>query len=480
MKLMDVSTLWIGGSWEEPHGATSAELVDPAKGEVFATVAIGSSADVPGAVTAARAALPPWRASTREERADLLDRIADEWERAGDEIASIVSREIGMPAGWSHFNNVAGPVMFLRYYANVARGWEQETVRPGGAFDGSIVVRKNPVGVVGAIAPWNYPNMLLISKIAPALAAGCVVIAKPARENALSAHRIAQAFEAAGTPAGVVNIIPGGREFASALVAHPGVDKIAFTGSTAVGKDIGATVGGRLGVANLELGGKSAAIVLDDADLAHTLTNLPPLSFMNTGQTCFAQTRIIATPGVYDAIVAGFTRFAEEQVVGDPNEPTTTMGPVASARQRESVLAFIEKGIQSGARLVAGGTASPVDLPGYYVAPTVFADVDNTSEIAQREIFGPVICIIRARDEEHALALANDSEFGLAGSIWTTDTARALTLARRFESGSVGINGYVPDIAAPWGGVKGSGTGRENGPEAVDAFTHTEAIYQFA
>jgi betaine-aldehyde dehydrogenase len=440
---------------------------------------LAGAEDADTVVAAARQALETWSRSSGVDRANVLEAIACAWEARGDEIARLVTSEMGMPLPQSEFHNAAGPVGLLRYYADVARGFEAEESRVPFAFKGRAVVRKNPIGVVAAIVPWNFPMMLLATKLGPALAAGCTVVVKPAEENALSGFLLGEIMAKARVPAGVVNIAVGGADFAEALVRHPHVDKVAFTGSTSVGQGIASQVGERLGAVSLELGGKSAAIVLDDADLGHTLANLPPLSFMNSGQTCFAQTRIIATPGVYGEIVEGFAVFAKEQVVGSPFDPDTTMGPVVSARSQQRIAGFVEQGMSYGARVVAGGVDGEVPERGFYVAPTVFADVDNSWSIAQEEIFGPVVCIIPALDEEDAVRIANDSNYGLAGSVWTGDVERGMDIARRIEAGSFGINGYIPDLSSPWGGVKASGTGRENGPEAIENFLRSDTIYKF-
>ncbi|MDQ0821416.1 aldehyde dehydrogenase (NAD+) [Arthrobacter sp. V4I6] len=476
---MNRTKMFIGGAWQETAQGTQRDLVNPATEEVFGQAVIATAEDAGPAVEAAHSALPAWSMTSGATRADLLERIARAWEGRGSEVALLVTQEMGMPLRDSAFNNVAGPVAVLRYYAGIARNVQLEERRAPFAFKGEVIVRKSPVGVVAAVVPWNYPLMLMATKLGPALAAGCTVVIKPAEENALSGYLVADIMAEAGVPPGVVNVVAGGPDFARALVAHPKVGKVAFTGSTPVGRSIAREVGGRLGSVNLELGGKSAAVVLDDADLVHTLSQLPPLSFLNAGQTCFAQTRVIATPNVYEEIVEGYRRYAKSQVLGSPLDEGTTMGPVVSGKQRQRINEYIEHGVSAGARLVSGGVTGEVPERGFYVRPTVFADVDNAWAVAQEEIFGPVVCIIRAKDEDDAVRIANDSPYGLAGSVWTGDVERGLALACLIEAGSFGINGYLPDMAAPWGGTKASGSGRENGPEAVDDFLRADTIYKF-
>jgi acyl-CoA reductase-like NAD-dependent aldehyde dehydrogenase len=471
--------LFIGGQWIEPAAGGTIEIADPSDGSAVGTAALASAADAARAVSAASAALPAWSATGSGERAALLERIAEAWERRADEIAESVTREMGMPIGVSRFSNGLGSAATIRFYAAAARERAQEELRAPLSFAGEILIRRNPVGVVAALAPWNFPCQLIASKLGPALAAGCTVVVKPAAENALTARLLGEVLEEAGVPAGVVSVIPGRRDVVTALASDPRVDKVAFTGSTVAGRVIGGLVGERLGLTNLELGGKSAAIVLDDADLDATFAELPFLAFLNSGQTCFAQTRVIATPGVYDEVVDRFAAWAGEQRLGSPLDEATTLGPLVSAAQRDSVRGFIRRGAESGARLVAGGLDAEVPARGNFVAPTVFADVDNGSAIAQEEIFGPVLSIIPARDEEHAVAMANDSQYGLAGSVWTRDLERGTAVARRIESGSVGVNGYRPEQNAPWGGRKLSGTGRENGAEAIDSFQRVDVVYRF-
>lgn len=459
-------------------GSRTRNLIDPSTGKSLGTTALVPASEVEMIVRSARGALGAWSARSGRDRAQVIEAIADAWEARADDMSLAVTREMGMPLGFSRFNNAVGPIAVLRYYAGLARRMEPEDSRTPFAFSGRVIVRRNPVGVVAAIVPWNYPWMLLATKLGPALAAGCTVIVKPAEENAISGGILGEILQAAGVPEGVVEVAVGGSDFAETLVRHPGVDKVAFTGSTAVGRRIAGIVGQRLGSVSLELGGKSAAIVLDDADMERTLAELPQLSFLNSGQTCFAQTRVIATPSVYERVVQGYVDYVDAQILGSPVDVHTTLGPVVSERQRENILNYIQLARAAGARVHRAAIEIPTE--GFFVPPTILADVDNGWDVAQEEIFGPVVCIIPARDEEHAVRIANDSDYGLAGSVWTRNVEKGIALSRQIAAGSFGINGYLPDLSSPWGGVKASGSGRENGPEAVDGFLRFDAVYEFA
>lgn len=476
---MSHTQMFIDGAFADTAKKLTVDVINPATGQVVGTGALATKEDVAPLVAAAKGALTTWSKSTPQERAAALNRIADAWEARSAELVALTTQEMGMPIGSSGIFNGFLPGATYRYYAALAENMQLETTQDAIGRPGDVILRKNPVGVVAAIVPWNFPYVLLANKIGPALAAGCTVIVKPPVENVLSARVCAEIFAAADLPPGVVNVVAGDVEFSQELVANSGVDRVAFTGSSAVGKSIGAVVGGRLAGVNLELGGKSAAIVLDDADLTHTLEQLPPLSFMNSGQTCFAQTRVIATPGVYDQVVEGFKAWAESQVLGDPLDEKTTFGPLAHKAAVARSHAFTADGIASGARLVAGGPDAPVPASGQFVAPTVLADADNASTLCQEEIFGPVVSIIRAKDEDEAIRLANDSKYGLAGTVWTTNDETAMRVARQIQAGSFGINGYMPDMGAPWGGVKESGSSREQGAEAIDDFIRIDTIYRF-
>jgi aldehyde dehydrogenase (NAD+) len=368
------------------------------------------------------------------------------------------------------------PAALLGYYAKLITETPIEEIRP--SMIGHTIVRREPVGVVAAIVPWNYPQALAAFKLAPALAAGCTVVLKAAPETALDALVFAEAAQESGMPPGVLNVVPGGVETGKHLVSHPGVDKVSFTGSTVAGRIIGEVCGRLLRPVTLELGGKSAAIILDDADLDATMRGLRSVSFVNNGQTCYLGSRILAPRSRYAEVVEALADLVNGFNVGDPLDKATDIGPVVSARQRDRVLDYIEAGKSSGAKLVVGGGV-PKDQPrGWFVSPTVFADVDNSDRIAQEEIFGPVLAVIPYDGDEHAIALANDSEFGLAGTVWSTDTERATEVAREVRTGTIGVNDYQLDMGAPFGGVKASGIGRELGPEGLDEFFALKSIYR--
>jgi acyl-CoA reductase-like NAD-dependent aldehyde dehydrogenase len=353
---------------------------------------------------------------------------------------------------------------------------EEETAR---FLGGDLIIRHEPIGVVAGIVPWNYPQTLSSFKYAPALAAGNTIVLKPSPETVLDSYVFAEAVLAAGLPPGVVNIVPGGREIGAYLVQHRDVDKVAFTGSTAAGRQIAEVCGRLLRPVSLELGGKSAAIILDDADLdlAKIGQDLFAATLVNNGQTCYAGTRILAPRSRYGEVVDTLAGFASSLPVGDALDPATLIGPLVSERQRDRVERYIAKGKSDGARLVTGG-GRPAGLDrGWFVEPTIFADVDNNSTIAQEEIFGPVLSVIEYADTDDAIRIANDSDYGLGGSVWTTDPARARDVIRRVRTGTMGINGYLPDPAGPWGGVKSSGIGRELGPGAIAAYQNLKTVY---
>ncbi len=451
-------------------------VLEAATGEPLGDGASATEAEVDAAVAAARAALPEWRGASPDHRAHVLTEFAAALHRRAGDTNRLVSRENGMPMSLSQNANGVFPAALLGYYAKLITATPLEEVRP--SVTGHTIVRKEPVGVVAAIVPWNYPQALAAFKLAPALAAGCTVVLKAAPETALDALVFAEAARDAGMPPGVLNVVPGGVATGAHLVSHPGVDKVSFTGSTVAGRIIGEVCGRLLRPVTLELGGKSAAIILDDADLDATMKGLKSVSFINNGQTCFLGSRILAPRSRYGEVVDALADLVNGLNVGDPLDTATDIGPVVSARQRDRVLDYIQSGKDSGARLVVGGGVPRSQPRGWFVSPTVFADVDNCDRIAQEEIFGPVLAVIPYDGDEQAIALANDSEFGLAGSVWSADADRATEVAREMATGTVGVNGYQLDIGAPFGGVKASGIGRELGPEGLEEFFSLKSIYR--
>lgn len=365
----------------------------------------------------------------------------------------------------------------IRYIASQARLQETEQTHPH-LLGGLTTVRREPLGVVAAIVPWNFPQVLSSFKYAPALAAGNTIVIKPSPETVLDSVLFAEAVDASTIPAGVVSVVPGGRELGAYLVAHPDVDKVAFTGSTAAGQQIAETCGRLLRPVTLELGGKSASIILDDADLnlAEIGQRLYTATLLNNGQTCFIGTRILAPRSRYDEIVELFAAFADSLPLGDALDETTLVGPLASARQRDRVEAFIAQGRAEGGKVVTGGKRPDRDT-GWFLEPTVFAGLDNSAAVARQEIFGPVLTLIPYDGVDQAIAIANDSDYGLGGSVWTADEARGLDVARRVRTGTIGVNTYLPDPSSPFGGYKQSGIGRELGPDAIAAYQQQKSIY---
>ncbi|MGW5518269.1 aldehyde dehydrogenase [Nocardia africana] len=472
----DRTSLFVDGQWAAPATGATVEVIEAATEKVLATAALAAPADIDAAVAAARKALASWRSLDYAERADRLDRFAAALKGRATQTAVLASRENGMPIATSIDVNGYAPALMVEYYARLIRDGERDEVRPS-AFGGRTVVRREPVGVVAAITPWNYPQSLAAMKLAPALAAGCAVVLKPAPETALDAYVFAEAAEEAGLPAGVVNIVPAQREAGAYLVEHPGVDKVAFTGSTPAGRAIGEVCGRLLRPVTLELGGKSAAIVTEDADLTEFAAKLLEVSLVNNGQTCHAGTRILAPRSRYGEVVEAVTETVRALRIGDPLDKTTQIGPLVSAAQRDRVLGYIESGRADGYRVTTGG-GTPDDQPvGWFVEPTVFDGVDNSARIAQEEIFGPVLTITPFDTEQDAIAIANDSAYGLGGTVWTTDEERGLAIADRIESGTFGVNHYLLDLAAPFGGVKSSGLGRELGPEGLAPYLRTKSVY---
>ena len=466
--------LFIGGQWVAPLDGERVQSIDPATGQPWAEVAFAGPGDVERAVAAAREAFRgPWRRLPGHERAALLRRLAELYQQHAPELARIESRDNGRALRESRVD-VGAHHQWLHWYASLADKLSGRMI----PFDDSVhaFTSRLPVGVVAAITPWNVPLMSAIWKLAPALAAGCTVILKPAEHTPVSSLELARLVEAAGLPPGVVNVIPGGPEVGAALVAHPGVDKVSFTGEGATAKAILRNGADTLKRFSFELGGKAPHIIFADADLEQALNAATGSAWALCGQSCALGSRVLVERPVYDRVVEEFTRRAAKVRVGMPLDEATHMGPQAHAAQLEKTLSYVEIGRGEGAQLVAGGHR--IDdralAGGYFVAPTVFAGVGNDMRIAREEIFGPVAALIPFDGEEEAIALANATEYGLASGLWTGDASRAHRVAARIEAGIVWVNTYrFLRWSTPYGGMKHSGWGRENGLEGLDAYLET-------
>ena len=470
--------LFIGGEWVAPAGSDVIEVISPHTEEVVGRVPEGTNADIDRAVAAARTAFDEgeWPRMTPEERIAAVQRFSDIYAARMMDMAQIITTEMGSPISFSQLAQSPAPWMMLNTFIAEAAKYEWEESRIG-MMGTPVVVRSEGVGVVGAIVPWNVPQFVTMSKLAPALLSGSTIVIKPSPETPLDAMLMAELLEEAGIPKGVVSVIPAGREVGEHLVRHKGVDKIAFTGSTAAGRTIASICGEQLKRVSLELGGKSAAIILDDADIATTMEGLKFASLMNNGQACVAQTRILASRSNYDTVVEALAETVRGMKVGDPDDPTTEIGPLVAERQQERVDKYIALGQEEGARVVVGGNGRPDGISkGWYVQPTVFADATNDMRIAQEEIFGPVLTVIPFDDVDDAVRIANDSEFGLAGSVWTEDGDLGMDIARRVRTGTFGVNQYSMDFIAPFGGFKASGIGREFGKEGLEHYIEQKSI----
>ncbi len=454
-------------------------VVSPHTEETIAEVDTAGSDGVDAAVAAAREALTsaPWGRSAPPERIAAIRRLADIYDRRRPEMADTITAEIGAPISFAKRAQVGLPAFMIRAFCDLAERHQWQETRAG-FFGSDVLVRKEPVGVAAAIVPWNMPQFLIVTKLVPALLAGCTVVLKPAPESPLDALLLSEMIDEAGLPPGVVSVLPGDAALGAYLVAHPGVDKVSFTGSTAAGRAVAAACAANLTKVSLELGGKSAALVLDDAAPDKVAAGVRSASLSNSGQICNALTRVLVPQARHDEYVDALAAEMSGLRVGDPSDPKTQLGPLVSRRQQQRVRGYIDVGQQEGARLIVGGADMPDGLDrGWYVQPTLFAAADNSMRIAREEIVGPVITVIPYRDEDEAVQIANDSDYGLAGSVWGDDTDRALALATRIHSGTLGINqGYTMDPFAPFGGVKASGYGRELGPEGLDGYLETKSI----
>lgn len=473
--MIERRSLFVGGAWRPPSLGETIEVRSPHDGHVVGVVPLAGQTEADAALAAARDSLRhDWGATALEDRAGYLRTLSALLLSRCTEVAELITDEMGSPAKFSTMGQVLAPAMVLQGFADLAKELTFTEERSG--LVGPVVVQKVPVGVCVGIVPWNVPLFITAMKLGAAMIAGAPIVLKPPLEAPLSSFLLADMLAELDLPRGAVSILPGGAALGTFLVGHPLVDKVSFTGSTAVGREVGMRCGELVRRCTLELGGKSAGIILDDADLDTTVPQLLDAGLMNNGQVCAAQTRILAPRSRYDEVVAAFADRMANQVVGDPSEPSTDVGPLVSERQRDRVRELIASGRRDGARTVVGDDAT---LPGrgWYVPPTLFADASNEMRVAREEIFGPVLTIIPYESDDDAVDIANDSPYGLAGSVWSGDADRALAVAGRLQTGTVAVNsGIVVEPTSPFGGFKQSGIGREMGREGVEAYLETRSI----
>ncbi|WP_417725167.1 aldehyde dehydrogenase [Salipiger sp.] len=468
---------FIGGGWVAPDSTTTCAVISPYTEEVIATVPMASRADVDSAVAAARAAFDHgrWPHMTIAERIAAVGRLREAFAARSDTMARTITDEMGSPITFSRNVQVRTPLAMMDTQMKIAASYPWRSDRTTETT--SAMVLREPKGVVAAIVPWNVPMNVTFAKLGPALLCGCTIVLKPAPETPISAYLLAEIIAEAGLPDGVVNILPAGRDESEYLALHPGVDKVSFTGSTVAGRALAARCGELLRPITLELGGKSAALFLDDADIVAGVETLRMGSLRNSGQVCSLKTRILVSRRRENELLQTLAALIDSMPVGDPGDPATQIGPMVTKRQRERVEAYIETGIREGAQVIRGGPGRPENLScGWFVRPTVLANVDPDATVAQEEIFGPVLAVSTYETEDEAIAIANNSTYGLNGAIFTADVERAIPLARRIRTGTVEINGGGVGPISPIGGVKQSGLGREGGPEAFDHYVELKSI----
>ncbi|MDZ7676580.1 MAG: aldehyde dehydrogenase [Acidimicrobiales bacterium] len=474
---MEIShdTLFIGGEFVAPAGSDRIEVTNPATEEVFGSCPAGTEADMDAAVAAARDAFDngPWPTMSPSERADAIARLSAALQARSMDIADLITRENGSPSSWSLMGQVFSGTMVLDNYVDIAKNFDFEVQRQGALSP--VTVRKAPVGVCAGIIPWNVPLFISILKLGPAMSAGATMVLKPAPDTPLDSYLLAEAIQEAEIPPGVINIVAADRGPSEYLVRHPDVDKVSFTGSVAAGRKIGAICGEQIKRVTLELGGKSAAIILDDVDLDAMMGELLMSGLMNNGQACGAQTRLLISQNKYDEFVDAIGQAMGAMSVGDPLDPETAIGPVVNASQWERIKGLQKAGVDEGATAVVGG--GQPDGPGYFIEPTLFANATNDMRIAREEIFGPVLTAIPYDDEADAIRIANDSDMGLCGSVWSADVEHAADLSRHVRTGVMTVNSQmILDMKAPFGGFKDSGIGRELGPEGIEPYTELQTI----
>jgi aldehyde dehydrogenase (NAD+) len=468
---------YIGGDWVKPQSDQKLELISPVTEECFLSVPEASTADVDRAVKAARRAFDhgPWPRMTPQERSKFVLAIGEEMKKRAPLLTDVWTAQVGAPTSFAGYIINFAPQLF-EFYGKLGASTDFAETRDMMNGGKALVIRE-PVGVVAIITPWNAPMVLMSYGVAAALTAGCTIVAKPAPETPIEGQLLAECAEAVGLPPGVLNVVPAGREVGDYLINRPEIDKVSFTGSVAGGKRIAEVCAKRLARYTLELGGKSPALIMDDADLSNAIGTIVPFAMPMTGQICFSLTRVLVSKKRHDEVVDAYSQAVKKIAVGDPWKADTQMGPLSMKRQLDRVMGYIEKGRKEGAKLVTGG-GRPKDMNhGYFVEPTIFSNVDTDMTIAKEEIFGPVVSVMPYEDEEDAIRIANSSTYGLSGAVFTNDPEKGVALARRIRTGNVSINGLKLDNAVPFGGYKESGVGRVGGPEGLEAYQEIKSVY---